>query len=200
MDSDIVKAEIMMEGIGPELGRKTGTTKHSTKSITNGLMGMFTRAVLMRGVRSRSFKTISSIFKQVHHIATSSKIATKVKANILIREVNRETMLGKPAIQKVNGRSLGTKSLTIQSATVMIRDKAITSFTIEALKTSNTSRVFGALDHETKVNRETLVACGSMARVSQTTGSFAKFGLNTNGTGIQIRSKRKRGNTNGMFV
>ena len=47
MHSDIVQVKPMMEGIQPEFGRQIGATKHGMEHITDSLMGMFTRAILM---------------------------------------------------------------------------------------------------------------------------------------------------------
>jgi hypothetical protein len=66
----------------------------------------------------------------------------------------------------------------------MICDETVASLTIETLEALDTSRIFRTLNHETKVNGDTLIAPGGMARISQATGSLAEFGLNTNGTGV----------------
>jgi hypothetical protein len=113
MDSYIVEAEVVMEGIRPESDRKIGTAKHGTKSIANGLMGTFTRTILVRRVGGSRFDAIASMFEEINHFTTATKITTKVKADIFVRRINRKTMEGKPAIQKVDGGSFGAKRFTI---------------------------------------------------------------------------------------
>jgi hypothetical protein len=200
MDSHIVEVEIVMEGKRPEPDRKVGAAKHGMKSIANGLMGTFARAILVRRVGSSRFKAIAGILKEINHLTTATKITTKVKVDILVREINRETVECKPAIQKIDGGSLGTKRLTIESAAVMIRYQTVASLTIETLKTLNTSRILGTLNHETEVNRDTLIASGGMARISQSTGGLAELSLNTDGTGVQGRSNGEGRNANSMFM
>jgi hypothetical protein len=173
-----------MEGIRPEPDRKIGTAKHGTKSIANGLMGTFTRTILVRRVGCGRFDAIASIFEEINHLTTATKIATKVKAYIFVRRINRKTMEGKPAIQKVDGGNLGVKRFTIESVAVMIHYQTVASLTIETLETLDTSRIFRTLNHETEVNGDTLIAAGGMVRIRQSMGSLAEFGLNTDGTGV----------------
>ena len=48
MDGHLVETEEMMEGIWPKLGRKAGTAKHGTDGITDRLVGMLSKTILMR--------------------------------------------------------------------------------------------------------------------------------------------------------
>jgi hypothetical protein len=111
------------------------------KSIANGLMGTFTRTILVRRVGSGRFDVIASIFEEINYLTTATKIVTKVKVYIFVGKINRKTIEGKPAIQKIDGGSLGAKSFTIKSAAVMIGYQTVASLTIETLETLDMSRI-----------------------------------------------------------
>ena len=48
MRGDIIEANEVMKRVRPETWSKISTTKHCMKSITYGLMRVFTRAILMQ--------------------------------------------------------------------------------------------------------------------------------------------------------
>ena len=48
MRGDIIEANEVMKSVRPEMWSKISTAKHRMKSITNGLMRAFTRAILMQ--------------------------------------------------------------------------------------------------------------------------------------------------------
>jgi hypothetical protein len=58
-----------------------------------------------------------------------------IEAYVFIRYFLRQSVLGKPAIQKLERGRLGLKTFSIQIATVMVRDKTITCLSVKPLKT-----------------------------------------------------------------
>lgn len=122
MDGDVVQAQEMMEGVGPELGREVGTAKHSTDGIADGTMGTLTRTVLMGGVRGSGFDCVSSLFKQVNDFLTATKFTAEIKTHVLVGDIDGKAMLGKPTIEEIDGRGLGPETFTVQGATEMIDD------------------------------------------------------------------------------
>ena len=136
MNHHIIEMEVMLEGVWPELGGQTGTGKHHTERVADGLMQMLARTILMRGVGSSWFcwfNLVPSLRKQVNNVGALTKLATKIKADVLVRHVLWETMLDKPAIEELERWCFGAKRLTIQHATVMISDQAVACLTIETL-------------------------------------------------------------------
>jgi hypothetical protein len=84
MDGDIVKPEPVVEGIGPELRRKGGTTKHGADGVTNRLMRTFTRTILMRGSTGSALNGVTSILEELDNLLTATKFPTKIKTDILV--------------------------------------------------------------------------------------------------------------------
>jgi hypothetical protein len=87
-----------MKSIWPELWGEIGTTKHGTKSVANSAMRMLTRTVLMRGIWGSQFDGVACILKKGNNVRAMAKLTTKIKTNIFIRNFDRQTMTGKPAI------------------------------------------------------------------------------------------------------
>lgn len=79
----------------------TGTREHGTEGIINSLMGTFTRRILMRQIGSSWFNPITSIFKQFDNFRGMDKFPTKIKADIAIWNILRNSMWDKPLIDKV---------------------------------------------------------------------------------------------------
>jgi hypothetical protein len=94
-----------------------------------------------------------------------TQLAAKVKPDILVRDVNRKTMVSQPMVEKVDGWSLGPEGFAIEGMAVMVNDEAVAGFAIESLKTLDLVSVSRPLDEKTKVNRDTLTALGGMTRV-----------------------------------
>jgi hypothetical protein len=65
---------------------------------------------------------------------TTTEIATKVKANVFVREVDRKTMTGEPTIQKVDGWGLGAESLAIKGTAEVVDDQAVARFSASGLR------------------------------------------------------------------
>jgi hypothetical protein len=84
MRHKIVKANVMVERIGPKVGAKVGTGGHGTESVANGLMRAFTRAVLVRGVRAGQLDLVAKVTKGVVDFAALAKFANAVHADVLV--------------------------------------------------------------------------------------------------------------------
>jgi hypothetical protein len=54
----VVQLEMVMEGVGPELGQEVGTSEHSMKGITNCLVRTLTWSILVRRVSSHIGSTL----------------------------------------------------------------------------------------------------------------------------------------------
>ena len=200
MNSDIVEAEVVMESIWPELGLQTGTGKHSAEGVTNGLMGTFTRSIMMRRIWSCGFNTVASSFKQFDNGRGMAKFTTKIKTDIAVRDILRRGMLSKPTIDEVNGWSFGTEGFTIESATVVVHNQAVTGLTINALKTLHVVRILGQLNKEAKIDREPLTTLNSTTRVNFGGDSFMELSMKTDRALIKFTSNRNRQDTTGVFV
>jgi hypothetical protein len=114
MDSNIVQAKPMMEGIRPELGRQIGATKHGTQCITNSLMRTFTGAILTGSSGGSGFNKVARMLKQADNLLTMSQVTTLIQANVLIGNVSRKTMKDKPSIKKIKGGSFVAETFAIQ--------------------------------------------------------------------------------------
>ena len=154
-----------MERVRPELRGKSGTSKHGTNSISDGLMRALTRAILIRGSRSGRLDGITSKFKKADHLRGTTKFTTKIKANVLVGSLDRKTVTSKPAIDEIDRRLLGGETFTVKSTTVMIDNKAIAGFTIETGETAETFHVLGRLDKEANIDGNTLIGHGGTTRV-----------------------------------
>ena len=169
------------------------------QSITNCLMGTFTRAILMGGARSSGLNKVPYILEQLHNFITMTQV-TSLIPNVLVGDVSRETVKDKLMIQKVERWSLVAEAFTIQGTTVMISDKAVASLTIETNQTFHVRSISRLLSHEAKIHRDALVAHGCMSRVSGRMISIMKLSTSTDRTKIQFSCNEDRRNTLGKFV
>jgi hypothetical protein len=128
------------------------------------------------------------------------KVATFVEAHILVGDIGREAMLSQPAIKKVDRRTFVTEGFTIEGTTVMVNNKAIARFAIEAFETIDTITIIRLLDDEAKINGDTLIAHGGMTGVGETTVGTMQLGTSTDGTGVKLGGDGHLGDTTGKAM
>ena len=154
----------------------------------------------MRAGRSCRFNIITSLFKEFNNLGTMAKFTAKVKANIFIRDTMWETMLGEPAINIILGWFLGRETFAVESATIVVNDKAVTSLTIEASQAVQAFFILGLLNKKTIINREALSALSSLAGIGSRFVSTTKFGTETNRTFVEFSGNGYLWNTMGILV
>jgi hypothetical protein len=77
---------------------------------------------------------------------------------------------------------------------MVIDNQTVASFTMEALKMTDTSTVSGMLNDEAKVDGDTLITHGGMTRGLITVSSLTKLGLDTDRASVKCSCKRNGGN------
>jgi hypothetical protein len=132
VNGDIVQAKVVLESVGPEFGGKTGATQESTEGITNSTVGALAGTILMRGVGSSRLDGVASLLKQGNNIMALPKVAALVEAHILVGDIGREAMLSQPTIEEVDRGAFVAEGFTVEGTTMMVNDKAIARFAIEA--------------------------------------------------------------------
>ena len=200
MRCNIVETKIVLKGIRPELGREIGTSKHCADGIRDGLMRTFNRAILMGCSRTSKINLIASLEKEISNGGTAPEVSTRIKTDILSRDITFTTMEKKPAVEKVNRWCLGGEAFAKETTSEVVSDEAVTGLTMESLKATKARGILGALDHKTKVNTDALTTHGSAAGRIQTAREVAKFSACANRTVLKIVSKRYIGNTIGVGV
>ena len=84
MQGGVVDPNVVVKGIGPERRGKISASKHGANGVTNGVMGALNRAVLVRVSRGSELNGVTGSFEQIKDVVTFTKVATRVKADILI--------------------------------------------------------------------------------------------------------------------
>ena len=200
VNSKIVEAKIVVEGIGPEFGTKSGTSEHRAKSVGDSAVGTFTRTVLMRRVRCGRLNTVASVLEEINDFATVAKFATKVEANVLVSNSVGETVTLKPASKEVDRRSLRAEGFTMKGTAVVIGDKAIAKLAVEALIARDASFIIRSLNDEAEVDGDALIALGGMASRVMATSMLVKLGAHTDRALIKGRSYREARDTERMSM
>jgi hypothetical protein len=188
----------MMERIRPKLRREVSAAEHGTKGIADSPMRAFARSVLMRGIGGGGFEGITGSFKECHDIRTTAKLTTEVETHIFTRDVDRETVKGKPMIQEVERRGLGAKGLTVEGTTIVVGDKAVAGLTIEALQAADTSTIGGTLNEEAKVDRDTLVTHGCVPGGCSAAIGATEFSTGADRAVVKLSSNRDLWNAMGI--
>jgi hypothetical protein len=106
MNNDIVESKMVIESVGPTFCSQTSTTKHRTKSITDGLMRTFARSILIGRVGGRRFYMISGILEEFHNFRRVTKFTAKIETNVAIRNTTGGGVLSKPTVDKVSRGAL----------------------------------------------------------------------------------------------
>jgi hypothetical protein len=152
-------------------------------------MGTLARTILMRRVGSSRFHMVASLLKQFHNLTTTTKVTATIHPNVLLNRGIFTTIKKEPAIEEVNRRLLGRKTLSPKTPTVMINNQNVARFTIEAGETTDAIAIGGrVLDHETVVTRDALTTHRGMTGVIRAASSFAELGLGTDGAHVKVSS------------
>ena len=88
-------------------------------------MRTLARPVLVGGVGSGGLDDVAGLGKEVDDGITFAKVATKVKANVCVRGIGRETVLYKPAVKEGERRGLGAEGSAVEGPAVMIDDQTV---------------------------------------------------------------------------
>jgi hypothetical protein len=166
MITEIVKADIVVKCVRPKLGGKSSTSQACTESVFDGAMRALARGVLMRRVSSGRLDSVASIFKKSTEFTTTSKLTTKIHADIFVSNILATAMLGKPAIDEIDWRSLTTEGLSVKCTTLVIGEQDVTTLTVETQQAEHAVAVFRSLHNKTHINGDALIADSSAARVS----------------------------------
>jgi hypothetical protein len=151
MWDEIILANIMVEGIGPEGGAEISTSKHCAKSSANGLMRTFSRAILARSIRASELDLVSKVVEGNVNVAAFTKLTTTIHRNAFVRA--GRGVAGKPLIEPVDGRSLSDKGAAKQATTEVVSKKDRTGLAVITNKqVIKADGIAAFLDHEGKIN------------------------------------------------
>ena len=118
--------------------------------------------ILVGGIGGRGFHFVAGILKEIDNFTTAAEFTTKIHADVFVRVVDRETVLSKPTIEKINRRGLVGKAFAVQGAAVVVDDETVACLVIETLQATDARRInTRGLDKEAKVDRDALAASGS---------------------------------------
>ena len=76
--------DVMKEGIWPELDIESSTNKKGSNMITDSLMSVFNRNILVRWISTSRVNFIVMISKDVEDVRISPKLSTLVKKDMLV--------------------------------------------------------------------------------------------------------------------
>jgi len=180
----VVEANVVVEGVWPEIGLQVRTGKHSAKSIADGLMRAFAGSILVRRVRTGEFHGISEVCECAVDVAAFPKLPASIHADIFVGALWR--VAGEPAVDPINRRGFRGEGATEDPTTKVVGQQNIARFAIEADESVVSSRVPTLLDHESKVDRKALIACRRSHRCLRSFWSLSKFGGKANGTSFEL--------------
>jgi hypothetical protein len=109
-------------------------------------------------------------------------------------------MLSQPTIEEVDRGAFVAEGFTVEGTTMMVNDKAIARFAIEAFQTIDPVTVIRLLDDEAKINRDALIAHGGMTGIGETTVSTMQLGTSTDGTVVELGGDGDLGDTEGVSM
>jgi len=197
--NNIVKTQVVMKSVWPELEGKPSAIENGAQRIFDGTVRTFTRTILMGRIRRCRFNNVPSFFEVIADISGFAQVTTKIHTDIFVCNIFATAMFCQPTVDVVDRRCFGSKGTTIKSPTEVISDKDIAGFTMKTCKTFHTGTVVGLLNNEASVNGQSLIANSGMARIGLTTSCLGKFTSVTNGTMlISEFGGRKRRDANSM--
>jgi hypothetical protein len=133
-------------------------------------MGTLNWTVLMGRIGCSWFDLIASFRKKIDNSSAATKFTTEIKANVLVGAGGTRRVSLQPAVEKLKGRLLGTKCFTMESATVVVSNQDIASFTIKPFEAADPSRVGRrVLNDEAKIDTDALKTTLSTAGIIGTT-------------------------------
>ena len=80
----VLDAEIVVEGIWPELDREVSTMEHGTKSISNGEVSAFDGTVLVRRVRACCMDAVAELTEELLDLRIPIKFPSLIHIHVLV--------------------------------------------------------------------------------------------------------------------
>lgn len=151
MRDKVVEANVVVEGVWPEIGLQVRTGKHSAKSIADGLMRAFAGSILVRRVRTGEFHGISEVCECAVDVAAFPKLPASIHADIFVGALWR--VAGEPAVDPIDRRGFRGEGATEDPTTKVVGQQNIARFAVEADESVVSCRISALLDHESKVDR-----------------------------------------------
>lgn len=146
------------------------------------------RSTLVRRVRAGKFHGVPNIGKGTVHVSTFTKLTASTHADILV--VSLWGIAGTPAIVPIDGRSLRCECMSKDLTAEVIGEQSIARLAIKANKSLVSSQIATILDHETKVNRQTLLVARHHLHCGYgTCRHLADSGGKTNGAALKLRHR-----------
>ena len=118
MWDEIVKADVVIECIGPEVRLEVGTGKHSAEGVADCLVRSLTRSILVRRIWSGEFDRVTEIYKGAVDVSAFTEFASAIHANIFVGTLR--SIAGKPTIDPVNGWGLCREGSSKDSAAEVV--------------------------------------------------------------------------------
>ena len=170
----VVQADEMIERVRPKRRAETGAGQHGAQGITDGLMGTFTRSILVGGVRASELGLIAKVGESIKDFAAAPKFSTTIHPNIFF--VTSGCIVGEPLIQPIHRRGFSGECATDQSATEMVGDQNVACLAVVTDQVVETLGIGALLHHESEIDSETLKTLGCSHGVGMATRSLPQFG------------------------
>jgi hypothetical protein len=131
----------------------------------------FGRAVLVRCIGAGEVHSVVVLSEESKDFGAVAEFAALVQDNIFVGDVG--CVASQPAIEPFHGRFLGASCHTLKLATVVVGDRHVTGFAVEAGVFFEALGVLGRLYYKTEVDTESLKTGRGLAGVVLTSCSFA---------------------------
>ena len=126
----ILDMETVMEGIGPEMGIKTGAKKHGMEGISNGEVGTFNGGILARVVRASGADGVMMFLEQFADLGFVVEFTTLVHDNTFVGAGGG--VLFEEFTKMRNGCSLVDTCVPMVASKEMVGDEDPSGFAIKA--------------------------------------------------------------------
>ena len=80
----VLDADVVMEGVRPELDVKIGTVEHSAESIGNGKMSTFNRTVLIGAVRTGWMDLVVEFVEELENLRVSIQFPSLIHVDVFV--------------------------------------------------------------------------------------------------------------------
>ena len=107
---------------------------------------------------------------------------------------------GKPAVDEINRRLLGSKAFTVESPCVMVDNEAVASFAVETSETIEMLGDLRRLNEEAKIERKTLIGHGGATRIVGGAIGMAKLSLEADRAFVKFGSDGELWNAGGVAM
>jgi hypothetical protein len=113
MRHHIMQNNVMVKGIGPELERKARTMEHDAQGMSNDLMGLLSRGILVRSITAGGPDNITMKHNQDFHFLFVGEIAPLIHTSVFVCGITRGVFI-QPAIESRDWWTLAVGGKTPQ--------------------------------------------------------------------------------------